>query len=106
MEIELLKINILSIAGIGLLMLLTGLLLYLFKANIVQHLRFFLPIPPLGVAAYVFVFNFFKNSDGDVPDNIWATMREVLLGTAIAALVFCVFSLFLIISINYLKRYL
>lgn len=41
-------------------MLLTGLPLYPFRATVGRHMRFLLPIPPLGVAAYVFVFNVFK----------------------------------------------
>ena len=45
-----LKINILTIAGTGLMMLLTGLVLFFFEGS----------IPPLGVAAYVFVFNLFQ----------------------------------------------
>jgi len=66
-----LKINILSIAGIGLLMLLTGLLLFVFQDSIAQHRRFFLPIPPLGVAAYVFVFNLFDHYNGKLPESSW-----------------------------------
>jgi hypothetical protein len=58
MEEELLKINILSIAGAGL------------------------------------------------PNNAWAVMGEVLLGTVIAALVFFVFSLLLMVGIHFVKQYL
>jgi CHASE1-domain containing sensor protein len=98
-----LKINILSIAGIGLLMLLTGLLLFVFQDSIAQQRRFFLPIPPLGVAAYVFVFNLFQHHSGSLPESPWLTMMEVLSGTAIAGAVFLVFSLLLVAGINQLK---
>ncbi len=104
MDKELLKINILSIAGVGFLILVTGLLLYLFKAYIVQYQRFFLPIPPIGVAVYVYVFNLYKNSNGNLQYSTWTTVRDVLYGTAIAALVFCAFSVILIIAVNYFKR--
>ena len=98
-----LRINILSIAGIGLLMLLTGLLLFAFQDAIAQHRRFFLPVPPLGVAAYVFVFNLFDHHNGTLPESPWLTLMEVLSGTAIASAVFLVFTLLLIASINQLK---
>lgn len=98
-----LKINILTIAGTGLLMLVTGLVLFLFEGSIAPYRRFFLPIPPLGVAAYVFVFNVFQHYNGDLPQTPGGTIIEVLSGTAIAGSVFLVFSLLLIISINQLK---
>ena len=106
MEKELLKINILSIAVSGLLMLLAGLILYLFKATVSNHIRFFLPIPPLGVAAYVFVFNMFKYYNGSLPEKKWDTLVEILYSTAIASIVFCVFTILLVVSIDYIKRYL
>ncbi len=105
MEKELLKINILSIAVAGMLMLLTGLVLYLFKATVSNHVRFFLPIPPLGVAAYVFVFNLYKHYNGVLPEKR-DTLLEVLCSTATASIVFGVFTTLLIASINYLKRHL
>lgn len=98
-----LKINILTIAGTGLMMLLTGLLLFLFEGSIAQYRRFFLPIPPLGVAAYVFVFNLFQHYHGELPHMSSQTVIEVVSGTAIAATVFLVFSVALIIGINQLK---
>jgi hypothetical protein len=98
-----LKINILSIAGIGLLMLVTGLLLFVFRDSIAQYRRFFLPIPPLGVAAYVFVFNVFDHYNGKLPESPGLTLLEVLSGTALAAAVFFVFTLLLIAGINQFK---
>jgi len=105
MEKELLKINILAITGAGILMVLTGLVLYYFRGDLAQHQRFFLPIPPLGVAAYIFVFNFFKSVDGNLPADADQTIRAVLVGTGTAALVFLVFSVMLIVGIGYGKRY-
>jgi len=55
MNDEMLKVNILTITIAGLLMMLTGVVLYLFRDIVSINIRFFLPIPPLGVAAYVFV---------------------------------------------------
>ena len=80
-----LKINILMIAGTGLLMLLAGVLLFVFQDSVGQYRRFFLPIPPLAVAAYVFVFNVFQNYDGALPARPSQMVMEVLSGTAVAA---------------------
>ena len=62
MDKELLKINLLALAGSGLLMLLTGVLLYAFRDRVSPYMRYFLPVPPLGVAAYIVVFNLFKDN--------------------------------------------
>ena len=98
-----LKINILTIAGTGLMMLLTALLLLLFEGSVAQYRRFFLPIPPLGVAAYVFVFNLFQDYNAELPRMPGAMLIEVVSGTAIAGAVFLVFSVALILGINQLK---
>ena len=98
-----LRINILTIAGIGVLMLVTGLLLLAFQNSIAQYKRFFLPIPPLGVAAYVFVFNAFDYHKGRLPESPWVTMTEVITATAIAGTVFFIFTFLMIVTINQLK---
>ncbi len=105
MEKELLKINIMSIAGAGLLMLLTGLLMYALRSSVAPYLRYFLPIPPLGVAAYMLVFHVFKHYDGKLPEGNWAPLTDVLWGTAVAAVVFFIFSLLLLVGIKQLQRY-
>ena len=79
MNDEMLKVNILSITSAGLLMLLTGLLLYVFRDVVSRNVRFFLPVPPLGVAAYVFVFNLFAFYNGNLPGNFWDTVRGVVI---------------------------
>jgi len=104
MERELLKINILSIAGAGLLMLVTGILLYVLKASIGTHMRFFLPIPPLGVAAYVLAFNVFRHYGGRLPDAPAILVREIVWGSAVAAAVFFVFSLILLVGIKLVQK--
>lgn len=106
MEKEILKINLLAIAGSGLLMLLAGIVLYFYKDRIASYLRFFLPIPPIGVAAYVFVFNMFKEHNGNLPLERWKIMSEVLLSTIISAIVFSLFTICLVIGIHYLKKFL
>ncbi|MGQ0643360.1 MAG: hypothetical protein ACT4P6_21655 [Gemmatimonadaceae bacterium] len=104
MEKELLKINILAIAGAGLLMLVTGILLYAVRGSVGTHIRFFLPIPPLGVAAYVLAFNVFRHYNGRLPGGPGVVLTEVAWGTAIAAAVFSLFSLILLVGIKLFQR--
>lgn len=104
MEQEALRTNLFAIMIAGLLMLLTGVLLYIFRDYVSQNVRFFLPIPPLGVAAYIFVFNLYNFFDGQLPTGSWAVPREVLLGTIIAAISFATFSYATIFLINVIKR--
>ncbi len=103
MENELLKLHILSIAVSGFLMLLTGLLLYLFKEAVSNHIRFFLPVPPIGVAAYIFAYNLFRYHNGSLPNNAWHTVGEVIVATGIATIFFCLFTT-AIIAISYFLR--
>ena len=104
MEQDVLKTNMLSIAVAGLLMMLAGTLLYLFRNEISDNVRFFMPIPPLLVAAYIFVFNMYGFYNGSLPVGIWATAKEIIYSMAISAAVFGIFTFLLIIIINFLKR--
>ena len=99
MESNLLKINILSIAGAGLLTFVLGIALYLFRDQAAPHLRFFLPIPPLAVAAYVFVFNMYRYHQAALPTG-QGLARDLLVATGVAALVFGGFSLLLAFAIS------
>ena len=104
MEEDLLKLNMLTIAASGFLMLISGLLLYVFRDAVSNNLRFFLPIPPIGVAAYIYVFNMFRHYEGHLPDNLMASIREVVISSLFVLGVFAVFVV-LNISITYfLKR--
>ncbi|MDX1614078.1 MAG: hypothetical protein R3300_07180 [Candidatus Promineifilaceae bacterium] len=96
MNPELLRTNVLSIALAGLLMLLTGVVLYLFREQLSDNVRFFMPIPPLAVAAYIFVFNMYSHYDGRLPEGEWVAAKEILYSTAIAAISFGVFSLLIL----------
>ena len=46
MNPDVLKTNMLSIAVAGLLIMLTGIALYLFRDEVSDNVRFFMPIPP------------------------------------------------------------
>ena len=103
---RMLKVNILAIVVSGLIMFLTGGGLYLFKGFISNHIRYFLPTPPLAVAAYVFVFNMFKHYEGDLPAENGKILSELIFSTLTAAIIFGVFTLLLIVIINVAKKYM
>lgn len=104
MNPDIIKTNTLSIAVAGLLILLTGITLYLFRDEVYDNIRFFMPIPPLAVAAYIFVFNMYSHYDGNLPPGNWAAVKEILYSTAIAAIAFGVFATLIVVIINFIKR--
>lgn len=106
MEDEILKTNLLAIAGSGLLILLTGIFFLVFKDVVSKNMRFFLPIPPLGVAAYIFVFNMYVHYGGNLPKSTLGTFSEIMLSIAIASIVFAIYTIVLIVFVGYIRRFI
>ena len=104
MSPEVLKTNMLAIAVAGLLIMITGIALYLFRDQVSDNIRFFMPIPPLGVAAYIFVFNMYSHYDGQLPKGSWIAAKEILISTVVAAIFFGVFSMLTVLIIGLIKR--
>jgi hypothetical protein len=103
MEEDILSTNLLSIAAAGLLLFLSGLGLYVFRDHFAGSSRFLMPIPPLVVAAYIFVFNLYRHYGGSAPPARDAA-REIALSTAVAAVAFSVFTVLLVLIIDAVKR--
>jgi hypothetical protein len=87
MDEQILKVNILAITLAGALIGLGGIALYFTRSFISSRIRYFLPIPPIGVAAYVFVFNMFKFYNASLPSFSYILI-DVLLSTLTSALIF------------------
>lgn len=98
MDDAILKINTLSITFAGVLIALGGIILYFTRTFISSRLRYFLPIPPIGVAAYVFVFNMFKFYNASLP-QFSAVVIEILLSTLTAALAYLVLVVLMVLII-------
>jgi hypothetical protein len=96
--------NILSIAGAGLLIFLTGICFLIFRDYISRNIRYFLPLPPIGVAAYIYVYNLYQHYNGEISLNIAGTMKEVLVSVAVASVSFGLFAGLLILFIDISKR--
>ena len=99
MEQEMLKINILSISIFGFLVFLVGLVLYFFRDAVAANIRYILPIPPISVAAYIFVFNMFRYYGGHAPETFADAAQEILISTGISAFLFGTFTLLLVILV-------
>lgn len=106
MENEMLKVNILTITVAGFLMMVTGLLLYLFRNVVSENMRFFLPIPPLGVAAYVYVYNMFRYYNNNLPNNVTDTLHELINSAVISGIIFCAFITANVVILYWLKKIL
>ena len=92
MEMYFLKTNILAIIFCGVTMAMLGFFVLLFKDLAAPNMRYFLPIPPIGVAAYVFVFNMFRKYDGHLPGSFLKVLTELSIATFASAAFFLIFS--------------
>ena len=104
MENEIIKTNLLAIAVSGLLTMLAGIILYIFRASIAGNIRYLLHIPPLGVAAYIFAFNLFRFYNGSLPDKFAITAREIVYSTLISAGIFFIFTVLFVLIIGFIDR--
>ncbi len=104
MEQDVLRTNLLSIVGAGFLMLLAGTFLYFYRDNLSANYRFFMPLPPLAVAAYIYVFNMFGHYSGELPNGFWVTMKEILISIAVTSTSFGIFVILLIAIISFFRQ--
>jgi hypothetical protein len=96
--------NILAITGAGLLLLLTGITFLVFRDFITKHIRYFLPIPPISVAAYIYAFNLYQHYDGNLPDGVPAILKEIMLSVVIISVSFAAFVALLVMFINLTRK--
>ena len=96
--------NTLSIVGAGLLILITGILFFIFRESVSKYIRFLMPIPPLAVAAYIFVFNMYVYYRGNLPERTVDIVKEIILSVAFSSLVFGAFTVLIILLISVVKK--
>lgn len=76
---------------------------YLFRGMLTNGaIRYFLPIPPIAVAAYIFVFNMFKYQSNYSPAKLNIAV-EMLIATLVSGLFFFIFIAVLILVIMNFK---
>lgn len=94
------KTTILSIIFMGFLISITGIAIYFKKDLLSQYMCYLMPIPPIGVAAYVFVYNLFGKYGGKLSGNLMNSVNEIILGSAISSLVFLTIALSLVLLVK------
>jgi hypothetical protein len=87
---------ILSIIFMGVVILLAGVILLFCKQQVAPYMRYLLPIPPIGVASYVFVYNMFAKYEGHLPGTALDTFIEITWASGISFVLFFVFSLIMV----------
>jgi hypothetical protein len=98
--------NILSITGAGLLIFISGLIFLIFRDFAARNIRYFLPLPPIAVAAYIYVFNLYQQNNGDLSSNLSNLTREIILSVGIISISFAAFTGLLILFINLFRKFL
>jgi len=96
--------NILLIAGAGLLIFLTGLSFLLFRDFVSRNIRYFLPMPPISVAAYIYVYNLFQHNNGVLPEKISEVSKELFISIGFASFSFAAFVGLLILFVNTVRK--
>lgn len=94
-------VNILCVILSGFFMACLGIILYFFKDQMI--LRYFLPIPPIAVASYVFVFNLIKDH-GRLPETMTAFVGEIIKSTLIAGAIFGVMTSLIMLTIRIVRN--
>ena len=80
-------------------MSLFGVVLFVFHGQMLMPLRYFLPIPPIAVASYVFVFNMIKDYGG-LPQSATALVIELAKSTIAAGAIYGLITSLIMISIK------
>ena len=81
MQVEATRTNLVIIASMGLAMFLIGLFLYVNASRVAPYMRYLLPIPPIAVAAYIYVLNVVGAQDGRALDISKDLPIETVIGT-------------------------
>jgi len=102
-NLAILKTTILSVIFMGVVILLAGIALLLWKNQIAPHMRYLLPIPPIGVASYVFVYNMFSHYGGTRPGAFTDIAKEIVWASGISSVSFFVFTLILVFMVDLIK---
>ena len=81
MQIEAARTNLIIITSMGLAMFLVGLFFSANASRIAPYMRYLLPLPPIAVAAYIYVLNVIGAKGDRVLDIIKDLLIETVVGT-------------------------
>ncbi|TDI14933.1 MAG: hypothetical protein E2P05_08425 [Acidobacteria bacterium] len=79
-------------------MFIVGMVLFVFAEQVAPYMRLLLPLPPISVAAYIYVLNKLNITPEDptVPGKRRALLADVLTETAVGVIVFLALSLLML----------
>lgn len=101
---EIVILNILTIILSGLALVIAGVAMLLFREQIMPYFKYLLPIPPISVGVYVFVFNLFKDGGGKEGAAWHLVLLEVVKASLVASFSFFIIAFFMALVIKVLMR--
>ena len=81
MEIQVVRNNLIVIASMGFAMFIVGLILYTNTSRVAPSMRYLLPLPPISVAAYIYVLNIVGAREGSTLNIGKDLLMETFIGT-------------------------
>jgi hypothetical protein len=100
----LIKTLILTITFMGIAIFISGMIALFYRGAVGPYVHLILPIPPIGVAAYVFVFNFFMRYGSNGPANLRRVVMELTMATLTSAVVFLFCSVVIILLVSFFNN--
>ena len=87
MQLEAVRNNLIVIASMGFAMFAIGLILYSNASRIAPFMRYLLPLPPIAVAAYIYVLNIVGTIEHGTLNIGKDLLMETVIGTVSFVLV-------------------
>lgn len=81
MQLEAVRNNLIVIASMGFAMFVIGVILYSNASRIAPFMRYLLPLPPIAVAAYIYVLNIVGAIEGGTLNIGKDLLMEAVIGT-------------------------
>jgi len=112
MEKETVKIILLSVASSGIAVFVISSVVILFYKMFSNYfveknlMRYFLPLPPISVAAYIIAYNFLKENQDISTTSLWIIIKNIAFITLASAGVLFAFSVFIVILVEGGRKFL
>ncbi|ESA33931.1 hypothetical protein N836_01325 [Leptolyngbya sp. Heron Island J] len=80
-QIETVRNNLIVIASMGFTIFAIGLILYKYSALVSPYMRYLLPLPPISVAAYIYVLDIVKGNENRTLNIVQDLLMQIFIGT-------------------------
>ena len=98
------RLNILTMAASGIAIAVAGLIIYFFRKSLPSFMPFILALPPIGVAAYVYLFRLLSQKTASNDNGYGLSFPDILLGGLLTGLAFIFFCLLIMAFVSLLKK--